>query len=549
MTDVPVTFDPLWGPDAGAQGAFEFDHDSAPTVRYGQRQTPRWHWPLRRILDASDAAVIAGVWLSVSLLLNRWHLQSVQIQLGRLVIVTATGMTLVLLDRLDRTRMAPFRSVELVRLTRVAIGTAVAAYVVGLVSRGQRREVVIGAVSCYVLLALSRRFFAAGLSFLRKRGRCLDGVVVVGNDSDAGSFAAVLQRHPEFGYYVCGLVADELPVGASTEIPLLGPPANTLEIVKRVRATGAILSTGGLSPTVRNSLLRDLVAADVYVQLTTGLSGISYRRLRPMPIGHHSCLGVEPIALGRAQMVAKRMLDIVMAPLTLLATGPVLVIAALLVKIQDGGPILFRQRRVGRDGKPFTLYKFRTMTVDAEQRLAGLAAHNERDGPLFKVTDDPRVTKIGRVLRATSIDELPQLVNVFLGTMTLVGPRPALPDEVEQFDDELLGRHRMTPGLTGMWQVEARDDPSFESYRLYDMFYIENWSLSLDLAIIFGTVTSMIARTFRHLTIGLLRHGESPVDEATIEADGTGVLTRIAPSPALRAATEMTPAVSLSSTS
>ena len=550
MTDVPVTFDPVWGSEV-AQAAFELNQDTARAAPHERRQEPRWHWPLRRILDASDAAVIAGVWFSVSLLLNRWYLGGIAIQLGRLAIVTATGLTLVLLDRLDRTRMAPFRSVELVRLTRVAVGTAVAAYGVGLVSRGQRREVVIGVLSCYVLLALSRRLFAAGLSFLRKRGKCLDGVVVVGNDPDAGSFAAVLQRHPEFGYYVYGLVADEPPAGAPSEIPVLGPPEATLEIVQRVHASGAIISAGGLSPALRNGLLRDLIAADVYVQLTTGLSGISYRRLRPMPIGHHSCLGVEPIALGRAQLVAKRMLDIVVAPLTLIATSPILIVAALMIKIQDGGPVLFRQRRVGRNGTPFTLYKFRTMTVDAEQRLAGLAGHNERDGPLFKVTDDPRVTRIGRALRATSIDELPQLVNVFLGTMTLVGPRPALPDEVEQFDDELLGRHRMTPGMTGMWQVEARDDPSFESYRLYDMFYIENWSLSLDLAIMFGTVTSMIARTLRHVTMGMRRSkGRAPVDEAATQDTTSALLTRLAPSLPLNGAKEMAPVVSaLSSTS
>ena len=147
---------------------------------------------------------------------------------------------------------------------------------------------------------------------------------------------------------------------------------------------------------------------------------------------------------------------------------------------------------MGLDGHPFMLFKLRTMSVDAEERRAALLGRNERKGPLFKVTDDPRVTPIGKILRATSIDELPQLANVILGQMTLVGPRPALPDEVAQFDEELLERHRVTPGITGIWQVEARDDPSFESYRTLDMFYVENWSLALDLAIIFGTATAVI---------------------------------------------------------
>jgi len=386
------------------------------------------------------------------------------------------------------------------------------AYVVGLISRGHRREMVIGAVTCYVLLAVSRRFFDAGLASLRKRGKCLEPVVVVGNDADAASIAALLKRHPEFGYRICGLVAHAAPaVLSDAGIPLLGPPGETLEIVSRVRATGTILSAGGLSPALRNRLLCDLIAAGVFVQLSTGLSGISYRRLRPMPLGRQPFVGVEPIALGQTQLLAKRLLDVVIAPLVLLLTAPILIGAAVLIKIEDRGPILFRQLRVGRDGHEFTLCKLRTMTINAEERLADLAARNEREGPLFKVTDDPRVTRIGRVLRATSIDELPQLINVLLGQMTLVGPRPALPNEVEHFDEELLGRHQVTPGITGMWQVEARDDPSFESYRLYDMFYVENWSLELDLAIILGTVTSTIGRALLQLTNRTRRRGQEPI--------------------------------------
>jgi lipopolysaccharide/colanic/teichoic acid biosynthesis glycosyltransferase len=218
-----------------------------------------------------------------------------------------------------------------------------------------------------------------------------------------------------------------------------------------------------------------------------------------VPLGYQPFLGVEHIALGRTQLLAKRTLDLVIAPLVLLLAAPVLMVSAVLIKVHDRGPVFFRQQRVGRDGRPFTLFKLRTMSVDAEERRAALLGSNERKGPLFKVADDPRVTPIGKILRATSVDELPQLLNVILGQMTLVGPRPALPDEVAQFDEELLERHRMTPGITGMWQVEARDDPSFESYRMFDMFYVENWSLSLDLAIIFSTATSVIMRGVRQV--------------------------------------------------
>jgi lipopolysaccharide/colanic/teichoic acid biosynthesis glycosyltransferase len=193
----------------------------------------------------------------------------------------------------------------------------------------------------------------------------------------------------------------------------------------------------------------------------------------------------------------KRVIDVVVAFAGLLATAPLQLVLALLVARKLGRPVLFRQQRPGRFGKPFTLLKFRTMAVDAEARLAELRALNERNGPLFKLAKDPRVTKVGRVLRATSLDELPQLFNVLAGSMSLVGPRPALPSEVASFDADLLSRHRVTPGITGLWQLEARENASFYAYRHLDLFYVENWSCALDLVILAGTVPALVARSIR----------------------------------------------------
>jgi len=162
--------------------------------------------------------------------------------------------------------------------------------------------------------------------------------------------------------------------------------------------------------------------------------------------------------------------------------------------VEDRGPLFFKQVRIGRKGRPFTVYKFRTMVVDAEARLKELEEANERRGPLFKMTRDPRITRIGKFLRDSSLDELPQLINVVRGQMSLVGPRPALPSEVAQFDVELRDRLKVKPGLTGLWQVEARDNPSFDAYRRLDLYYVENWSVSLDLIIMLATVEHVIAR-------------------------------------------------------
>jgi lipopolysaccharide/colanic/teichoic acid biosynthesis glycosyltransferase len=190
-------------------------------------------------------------------------------------------------------------------------------------------------------------------------------------------------------------------------------------------------------------------------------------------------------------------------------------IAALAIKLSDRGPVVFRQQRVGRDGRPFRILKLRTMSPDAEERLDDLVGRNERTGgPLFKVTDDPRRTRVGRVLERLSIDELPQLWNVLRGEMSLVGPRPALPSEVEHFDADLLIRLSVPPGVTGLWQVEARDNPSFYAYRRLDMFYVENWSVLLDFSILLGTARVLLVRLVRP---------ESDSDAAVLEAPGVPV--------------------------
>jgi lipopolysaccharide/colanic/teichoic acid biosynthesis glycosyltransferase len=167
---------------------------------------------------------------------------------------------------------------------------------------------------------------------------------------------------------------------------------------------------------------------------------------------------------------------------------PITVAAIIAIRLEGPGPIFFRQRRVGLDGELFTMTKLRTMVPDAEARRAELAHLNEADGPLFKMTHDPRITRVGGLLRKLSIDELPQLFSVLVGDMSMVGPRPALPHEIEDWDDALHERLRVLPGLTGLWQVSGRSDSSFEQYRRLDLYYVHNWSLGHDLRICVRTV-------------------------------------------------------------
>jgi exopolysaccharide biosynthesis polyprenyl glycosylphosphotransferase len=194
-----------------------------------------------------------------------------------------------------------------------------------------------------------------------------------------------------------------------------------------------------------------------------------------------------------AGLIVKRLIDVVGAGVGLVVLSPLLLYAALAIRLRDGGPVLFRQERVGLHGRPFTMLKFRTMVVDAEERLDEVSHMNERNGAAFKATNDPRITPTGRFLRRTSIDELPQLWNVLAGSMSLVGPRPPLPIEVAEYDVWHRRRLSMKPGITGLWQVEARHEPDFDRWVEHDLVYIDGWSIWLDLKILARTLPALLA--------------------------------------------------------
>ena len=196
---------------------------------------------------------------------------------------------------------------------------------------------------------------------------------------------------------------------------------------------------------------------------------------------------------GPMASAGKRLIDVGGSIVGLVVLAPLFVVVALAIAIADGRPVLFRQRRIGRDGQSIRIWKFRTMAHDAEDRLAELTPRNEVLGPGFKLSDDPRLTRCGRFLRRSSLDELPQLLNVLAGEMSLVGPRPALPSEVAAYAPWQCRRLAVKPGLTGLWQVTARNDPDVDRWVRLDLAYIDGWSLRLDLAILARTVPAVLA--------------------------------------------------------
>ncbi|HEY7438861.1 MAG TPA: sugar transferase [Acidimicrobiia bacterium] len=484
------------------------------------RSTGRW---LRRILFGLDVAAVALAWL-LTLVLPAVLDGSPGADVGHLLlevlVVVVASLAAIAWQDLYRARVCSVRAIETARLGRAAVLSGI----VGLIVSSRvgayplaLSDAILASVVTFVLLVLFRGLYGSALRRGRKQGRFCRPVVVVGTGDEGYELYRLLELHPELGFRVAGVVGARAGLSDwEADVPWLGDLEDTEEALQDTNATGVLIAASDLGTDDLNRLSRELVRSGVHVHLSSGLRGIAHRRLRAMPLAHEPLFYLEPASLSRWQYFVKRAIDIGISSVLLLVSLPVLLISALALKLQDGGPVFFRQVRVGRDGEEFTLYKLRTMVPDAEERLVDLTFTNERQGgPLFKLAQDPRRTKVGRLLERASIDELPQLINVLRGEMSIVGPRPALPHEVAQFDQELLDRHSALPGITGLWQVEGRDNPAFDVYRRLDLFYVENWSVGLDVAIMLGTVQVVMGRVLRSV---FARGSSTPVHVAANEA-------------------------------
>jgi exopolysaccharide biosynthesis polyprenyl glycosylphosphotransferase len=340
--------------------------------------------------------------------------------------------------------------------------------------------------------AIAREVFAR----LRREGKLVRRMVIVGTDAHALDLYRTIVDNPELGYRVTGLVGGDegapergLADDLDEEAPVIGTTPQLFEILHREGASGVIVSLGSMPSDRLNALVRRLTDSGYHVAISSALLDIDPMRMQLQTIDGRSVIYVDRVIRDGWRYRAKRLYDIMLSTLLLVLSAPILVVSAIAIKVSSPGPVLFRQERVGQHGRIFNIYKLRTMQVDAEERKAELAAHNEADGPLFKMENDPRVTSVGRLLRRLKIDELPQLYCVLRGSMSMVGPRPALPDEVAQWDDDCRERLRVPPGVTGMWQAFRGEATSFEQYKRLDLYYVDNWSLFHDIRICARTVT------------------------------------------------------------
>jgi exopolysaccharide biosynthesis polyprenyl glycosylphosphotransferase len=504
---------------------------TTPELGRGPRSGPN----IRRRLVTIESIGLAVAWglaLSVGDLTGR-RAASLQTIAAQTIVLTFAGIGLSFALGLYRSRVSAVRSATLERQAVVAGLLGGLAWALGKVTTAApaASPVVLGMLATFAMLVTVRSCFDAWVTLLRRGGTLSRPVVLVGSSRGISDLAGLLTSHPEIGYYAVGHL-DDAPCDDPEVGPWLGPLRSTATAARRAGATGAVIAANGIPSDELNDIVRDLHAAGLHVHLSSGLTRIGHRRVRQLPMAHEPFFYLEPVSNRRGALAVKRVIDLVGASVLLIVTMPISVVAAIAVKLTDGGPVLFHQVRVGKDGVSFHIHKFRTMTTDAESRLIELESANTRGGPFFKMSDDPRVTKVGRWLRASSIDELPQLVNVLRGELSLVGPRPALLEETARFDQGFLARLEMRPGITGLWQVEARHNPSYNANRHLDLFYIENWRIALDLAILVATVHTVTIDTVGSLRRARQRRRLEAADPPVAEPAELP-LDQVGPSPAV----------------
>jgi exopolysaccharide biosynthesis polyprenyl glycosylphosphotransferase len=364
-------------------------------------------------------------------------------------------------------------------------------------SRGEivSRVVVVLTILFTALLLCARRAAWRRVVYSRYReGLETRNVMIIG----AGRVAHALRNHLEslrhMGFRFKGFVAMTEREAESGDVDVIGDIRNCLPLARSLFVDEIFISIPADKKMVV-SLVEEARAAGIDVRVVPDLyDGLAWNA--PVEyIGQFPTIPLHRRDFAIGALLLKRMLDITVALLGLIVASPILITIALSIYFSTGSPIFYNAQRIGRKGRNFLCFKFRTMVVDADKLREQMAHMNERDGILFKIAKDPRVTKIGAILRKYSLDELPQLYNVLRGDMSLVGPRPPMAAEVEQYDLSHLRRLDVLPGITGLWQVEARQDPSFDSYISLDTAYVENWSLWLDLKILARTVGVVFSGT------------------------------------------------------
>jgi len=346
-----------------------------------------------------------------------------------------------------------------------------------------------------ILLVASRIAYTTAINHLRAHGVGVTRVLIIGAGEVGRTMMRTIVARPELGYQVVGFVDDD-PEKGRTDIgrfKALGPLDNLSGVIKDHNIEDVIITLPWMYHHKIMGIVRECERSRIRTHIVPDLFQLSLSKVDVEDVDGIPLIGVREVGFSRGALVVKRVIDVIGSIALLTVGAPILGLIGLAIVLDSPGPVLFRQTRVGIGGTPFEMYKFRSMRKGAERELENLLEFNEASGPIFKMKDDPRVTKVGRFLRRTSLDELPQLLNVLRGEMSLVGPRPPIPAEVEGYLPWHRKRLDVRPGMTGLWQVSGRSLLSFDDQVLLDIYYIENWSLWLDFKILLRTIPQILA--------------------------------------------------------
>ncbi len=339
---------------------------------------------------------------------------------------------------------------------------------------------------------ITRRLWHLWVGRQRDRGRLSFPTLIVGANREGLHLLEQMQRRA-IGFRPIGMIRTGDDPAPAASVPVIGEVGQLRELIRETGAECVFVASSAVTADDMTPIAKSVRLSGVEVRITATLPEVLASRLSVQPLGGITALSLRPVRLTGTQVVAKFTFDILVSGLLLLALSPLLAFVAAAIKLASPGPVLYRQQRVGLRGRPFTMLKFRTMVEGAERQVDDLRAARGVDGVMFKLRDDPRVTRVGKLMRKFSIDELPQLLNVVKGDMSLVGPRPPLPEEVTRYEEWQFDRLEVPPGITGLWQVSGRADLSFDDCVRLDLFYIENWSLAYDLFILAKTVPVLLS--------------------------------------------------------
>lgn len=353
-------------------------------------------------------------------------------------------------------------------------------------------------LAAIVLLMGGRSIIRAVTRHLCKRPSWLQQpTLVVGSNAEAAEVARILKTDPGSGLIPVGSLAssskDRLSLDfCQPELPCLGTALDLVDVILAEGIDTVIIVASAFDYEVLQRMLVELKDVPVSSHLSSGLSEVLTSRVLVREVSGIPVISLKGVSISRTKRVAKRTFDIAVGGLVTVLGTPLWLALAASIKLSSSGPVLYTQERLGKDGVPFRMYKFRSMVADADRMLDGLSNDNEATGPLFKIRSDPRVTPVGKWMRKFSIDEFPQLINVLKGEMSLVGPRPPLPYETLQYTEKDWRRLEAPPGMTGLWQISGRSALTFDEMVRLDVFYIDNWSVSLDLALLLRTLPAVL---------------------------------------------------------